>query len=536
MLTPKDYGLPFNEFRPHQLETALKVKAAFERGVKLVLLQAPCGIGKTLISVLVTIMLEVNMLYTCHTKALQAQFMKDFEALGAEELTGRRNYPCLKNPALFPKLSAELCTYTGPNCKHCELSKQGCEPDAKGRCSCKSDCSYEIQKNKTERAPIGVLNTPYQLLVTNFAGGFDDREFVTLDEIDQMENALMSFIEVSIPEGMMKKYDLPRPKFKTKRESWEEWAPQALEIVKLRLSKLQGLWGVDDLIAEHQLSRLKAKLEFFINEVNDTWVYDGESSFKPIWVSRYAEKYLWSHAKRFLGMSATISPHYQLCRDLGIHSSECTFIDAPSVFPTERRLIHYQPVANMNHQTKKAEFPSLVAALDKILERHPREKGLGHCVSYSNVNEILKLTKYPERMLTHRESDRQSQLSHFMGSSKPLVLLSPSMERGIDLPFDYCRFTVIAKVPFPYLGDPQVSARLYRSKSTGQAWYNATTARRIVQATGRGMRSADDFCTSYILDSAFGDFYQKNLSMFPKWWRDALIIKKGGDAHLEKEA
>ncbi|MBA7707681.1 hypothetical protein ES703_116557 [subsurface metagenome] len=94
MLAPKDYGLPFDEFRLHQLETALKIVAAFQRGMKLVLVQAPTGIGKTLISVLVPIMLEVNMLYTCHTKALQAQFMKDFKELGAEELTGRRNYLC----------------------------------------------------------------------------------------------------------------------------------------------------------------------------------------------------------------------------------------------------------------------------------------------------------------------------------------------------------------------------------------------------------------------------------------------------------
>lgn len=85
MITPKDFGLPFSEFRPHQLETALRVKSAFERGVKLVLLQAPTGVGKTLISVLVAIMLEVDMLYTCHTKALQVQFMKDFESMRAEE-------------------------------------------------------------------------------------------------------------------------------------------------------------------------------------------------------------------------------------------------------------------------------------------------------------------------------------------------------------------------------------------------------------------------------------------------------------------
>lgn len=524
MLTPKDFGLPFNEFRPRQLETALMIKAAFERGAKLVLVQAPTGIGKTLLAVLAAVMLETNMLYTCQTKALQAQFMRDFESIGAEETMGRRNYPCLKSPALFPRLSAELCTWKSPNCKSCELDKQGCQPDPNGHCLCRSDCPYEVQKLKTQRAPISVLNTPYYLLETNFAGGFDDRELVVLDEVDKVEDALMSLIEVSVSERVMTKFDLPRPKFKTKTESWKEWAPQALEIIKSRLSKLQGLWGVDDLIAEHQLSQLKAKLEFFVKEVDDSWVYDEESSFKPIWVNKYAQKYLWSHAKRFLGMSATVSPWRQFCHDLGIGPNDVEFIDVPSIFPVERRPIYYQPAANLNHGTKKIEFPNLVLALDRILQKHANDKGLVHCVSYGNVSQILKLTKYAERMITHRESDRQSQLHHFMESNQPLVLLSPSMERGIDLPGDYCRFVIIAKMPFPNLGDSQVAARLYRSKSAGQTWYNATTARRIVQATGRGMRAADDYCTSYILDSAFGDFYHSNQNIFPSWWRESLIL------------
>jgi Rad3-related DNA helicase len=215
---------------------------------------------------------------------------------------------------------------------------------------------------------------------------------------------------------------------------------------------------------------------------------------------------------------------------LGISTADVEFIDVPSVFPAERRPIYYQPVANMNHSSKEAEFPNLVRALDRILENHASDKGVIHCVSYDNVNRILKFTKYLERMITHRESDRQSQLYHFMSSRQPLVLLSPSMERGIDLPHDYCRFIVIAKVPFPNLADPQVSARLHRGKTAGQAWYDATTTRRIVQATGRGMRSSDDFCATYIVDSAFGQFYEKSMTMFPRWWRDALIMPKGGDA------
>lgn len=534
MLTPVDlvtdrfkkFVSSFKEFRPYQLETALKVKAAFDRGKKFVLVQAPTGVGKTLIAVLVAGMLELQMRYTCYSKQLQAQFCGDFP--NAVELLGRNNYRCLKNPSLFPQLSAELCTASSPHCKTCELAKQGCEPDVEGKCSCIADCPYLVQKRRALGADISVHNTAYLLRVLNYGGGFSPIGLATFDELELLENAMLSAIELKFSDRFLEKFGLPRPKWKTKPD--HEWASHCLEEVEKRIAQIENAWGLDDLVSIHQLEQKRRQLQFFIREVDDkNWVFDG-TTWKPVWVSRYATQYLWQHTDRVLGLSATITPWRQLCRDLGVNPSEVEFIDVPSVFPAERRPIYYQPAANMNHNSKEAEFPNLVATFDQILAQHPHQKGLCHCVSFSNGDQIKKLSKYPERLITHREADRTSQLHRFMESSRPLVLLSPSMERGVDLPNDFCRFVIIAKVPFPYLGDPQVNARLYRGKSTGQAWFDATTARRIVQATGRGMRSADDFCTSYILDSAFGDFYQRNLSMFPRWWRDALIMPKGGDA------
>ena len=52
--------------------------------------------------------------------------------------------------------------------------------------------------------------------------------------------------------------------------------------------------------------------------------------------------------------------------------------------------------------------------------------------------------------------------------------------------------------------------------------------------TGRGMRSADDHCDSYILDANFERFYGQNKSMFPPWWREAVVMSncEGGDAAI----
>ena len=522
----KRYVARFGGFRPYQLETALRAIAAFDKGVKFVLIQAPTGIGKTLIAVLVAAMLELQLRYTCHSKQLQAQFCDDFP--DAIELLGRNNYHCLKNPDLFPKLSAELCTYTDPHCKSCVLKDRGCAPDGEGKCPCRTDCPYFVRKQMAMDADIAVLNTQYLLNVLNFGSGFAPVPLLVLDEFDQTENPLLKGMELSFSERFLDKFGLPRPRPREKPD--HEWAQQCLQIVEQRIDRLRGTWGIDDLRSIHELEQKRRQLQFFIREVDDkNWVFDG-SNWKPVWAHSYAHTFLWQYPHRVLGMSATMSPSRQLCHDVGITGS-MEFIDVPSVFPPDRRRIHYCPAANMSYGSKEAEFPKLVTAVDNVLDQHPDKKGLVQCVSYGNVDQIMRLTRYPNRLITHSAHDRQSKWLQFMESAKPMVLLSPSAERGIDLPYDCCRFIIIAKVPFPYLGDPQVAARLYRGKSAGRAWYEAATARRIVQATGRGMRAPDDFCVSYILDAAFGDFYSRNIAMFPRWWRESLILPpKGGDA------
>ena len=45
--------------------------------------------------------------------------------------------------------------------------------------------------------------------------------------------------------------------------------------------------------------------------------------------------------------------------------------------------------------------------------------------------------------------------------------------------------------------------------------------------TGRGMRSVDDYCDTYILDSQFMSIYRKNGNLLPKWWKDAIVASSG---------
>ncbi|MFA5733223.1 MAG: helicase C-terminal domain-containing protein, partial [Acidithiobacillus sp.] len=103
-------------------------------------------------------------------------------------------------------------------------------------------------------------------------------------------------------------------------------------------------------------------------------------------------------------------------------------------------------------------------------------------------------------------------LKHFK-TKEPTVIVSPSMTEGLDLKGDLGRFAIIVKLPFLYLGDKQIARR----REIDPDWYNYQTSLTLIQAMGRVMRSEDDFCSIYIMDSLFHWFYNTNKKFFPKY-------------------
>ena len=168
------------------------------------------------------------------------------------------------------------------------------------------------------------------------------------------------------------------------------------------------------------------------------------------------------------------------------------------------------------------ERPKLLKRIKELIDSYPNEKGLIHSVSYDLANYLTKNLN-SGRILTHDGSTRTETLDKFKKVNYPAILISPSMDRGVDLPYDFCRWAIIAKVPFPDLSDKQVSARLY-SSSFGRYWYAFATASSIMQMSGRIVRAADDYGTCWILDKNFENFYSKNSNLFNNWWTEALEL------------
>jgi Rad3-related DNA helicase len=86
------------------------------------------------------------------------------------------------------------------------------------------------------------------------------------------------------------------------------------------------------------------------------------------------------------------------------------------------------------------------------------------------------------------------------------------MTEGVDLSDALSRFQIICKTPYPYLGDAVTQKKMQLNPD----WYPYQTAKTLIQALGRSVRSEEDFAVSYILDSDFSYFYKRNDRFFPE--------------------
>ena len=152
---------------------------------------------------------------------------------------------------------------------------------------------------------------------------------------------------------------------------------------------------------------------------------------------------------------------------------------------------------------------------------HKNHKGLIHTTSYEQLNfikENISQTNKRRLLVTDPEIQRDEVIAEHVNSTKPTVLISPSLHTGLDLKDDLSRFQIITKVPYPNIGDRWINEK---RKTNGQ-WYTWQTALRLVQGYGRSIRSKEDWAKTYVLDSAFGSFVKKNTNILPDWFTQAI--------------
>jgi Rad3-related DNA helicase len=553
-------------FFPHQWEGIQEVVQHFSNGKRAVFLDANTGAGKTLIADSVRRVLQERYrtterdwcVYTCTTKTLQDQVLRDFPY--ARVIKGRSNYPTFDRPDDFPTITAETCDAAlsrYPACSSCPPNEALFDKEVRhcSQCHPFAACPYQVAKTEAATAQLAVANTSYLLYESNaYNAIFTGMPLVIVDEADMLEQEIMRYVEVVLSDRMLKQLGIGPPRRKTIPSSWVEWASQdALPAIAHKRNLLSPNSKDHNERREHSkwanlhqrftdLSRVKTDDDGYdYIELEEGWVYTGDRGvhFKPIRVDGYARKLLWEKAKRWLLMSATIiSPEIE-AQNLGLEDHEWAVVSIDSNFDPRRRPIYIENIAPMSHKNKATSYPPMMSSINDLLDDYPDERVLIHTVSYeltAHTYDYLSRTGHSGRLFTYKNArEREGALNRFLESANG-VMLAPSFDRGIDLAGDACRVVVIVKIPFPNLGDKQISARLYsKPRSQGQAWYDMQTIRTLVQMSGRAMRTADDYCEIYILDSQFMEkIYRKRKAMLPEWWKKALVLrgKRKGDKAL----
>ena len=503
-------NFPFNEPRLGQLDIIQDINDAIKKGYKYIILEAGTGTGKSAIATTLAKMYESAYILTM-TKQLQSQYCDEFEF---PLVKGRGNFACL-NDNLESTCDIGACKTTPSSSKFfCPFgvaknptldAELAFEDSFGGTVFYQSDnhCHYWNQKANAVNSPITLMNYDYAIVELNYVKHFGTRSLLILDEAHNIENKLMSTMEVTLYNRTLEK-DISKV---ISDETLKDASKNKADRIRSTISRLKTL---------------KNNLE----SEPKNWVIDTEETgvvFKPLRVHHYAKDYLFKYGDVVIFMSATILSHKMFSKWLGLNPNEVYHIKVDSPFSKEKRPIILNLAGKMSANRIKNTAPKTIPILQEILKKHEGDKGLIHTHSYK-CQQYITNNLYNSRLVSHTSKNREQILNFFEKDENPLVLVSPSMSEGVDLPYDKCRFQIIYKMPFPYLGDKQVNMRMKRDKK----WYAYKTVMTLMQAYGRGMRAEDDSCYTYIIDSDINMLFKSPMyrSLIPDFFKEAVVRLK----------
>lgn len=535
---------PYEKPRQQQIE-AIKfgVETLLRDDKKYCIIEAGTGVGKSAIGVTIGRILnskikhadddfEPGSYFLTTQKVLQRQYEDDFSAPNGrmQSVYSSANYTCghhRKNDCRTSQQMLRTAKKGSPFFKHCTQK-----------------CAYKASKKSFIESSESVTNFPYFITESTYSGKIKPRNLLVIDEAHNTEEVLSKFVEVGISQYFCEKIVKCRWPSKITPVAFVKWVKDTYfpklqaqilhfenQIENLGLaSKMKELASISlkyDMLTGHS-----NKLEIFLSDYSsDNWVMEKQETekrgyvkivYRAIDVSKFAESYLFRMGYKVLFMSATILNAEGFAKSLGIAKDDYAAISIPSPFPIENRPIFQAGVGSMSAKMLEHSLPNLKKAVQEIMKQHSDEKGIIHCHTYRIARYLkynIKDHKLRKRILIHNSQDRDEILKKHMTSKEPTVLLSPSMTEGVDLKGDLSRFQIICKVPYPYLGDQITRKRMNKNKK----WYPMKTAMSIVQAYGRSVRSQDDSAVTYILDSDWRNFYNRNRDVFPAGFKECLV-------------
>lgn len=544
--------------RLQQRSILKKIAKGIDDGFIYILLDAGTGIGKSAVATTLARYFGSAYIVTI-TKQLQDQYYEDFKF---QVLKGRNNFNCIEGLAFNKDVNCEdgICQNGDIECDHGVTRKGDIDRDreyfafydsygAPWFFNSANPCYYWLQKSKSIQSPITLMNYASFFPEMNYVSHFGNRVLTVFDEVHNMENQVMNQISFNLSNKQLNKdfkdqidditkigeiRGIPQLDDEAYTDDTKFWIEYLLNFIKDYKSLLQ----IKDLTPKKRKSIYNKVLS--LNLIRDElqnhpkdWVIEVNKPkekimFKPIEVNRFVPKYLLDHSDYNLLMSATILNKDHFCKWHGINPEKALYIQVKSPFKVENRPIYLKTAGKMSKNYVEDTKPRSIGVLKAIMAKHINDKGLIHTHSHKLASYIKEKINDPRIIIYSPNNDsnntnREDIIRRFKRSKDPMILVAPSVDEGVDFPDDMCRFQVIYKIPFPYLGDKQIKARMSRDGY----WYAYKTVASLVQAYGRGMRNENDYCDSYILDddiySVMADKWRKCIYFLPEYFNEAVV-------------
>jgi ATP-dependent DNA helicase DinG len=531
------------EYTPSKLQVDVinRIEAAFNRGKKFVICCAPTGSGKSFIARTLANVggcpsegfkqliqsydayrMDFDGNYTydkeCKdepafgtfaltiTKSLQDQYQDLFA--DADALKGKTNYRCDVDENYDVELAP--CTFA---------------PALRDKCWDENRCPYYVARNNSLLSQFAVLN--YKMFLS-LPGHVKRKNFLICDEASELEDEIVRQFSAEILYEKLSQYDIQHDILITdNRDRAYNWINSLLEplstainaFAELGTSKKKNLLTQTEKIKYQFLKNLHRSLTVISSHWNECeYIIDIDAKrvcFTPLKANTLS-KYIFDYGDRVVLMSATIIDHKHFAASLGIKDYE--FIEVESTFDSSKSPIYISSKYKLNHSNLRNVLPGICEQIKLIATHHKNDKGVIH----THTNDITSFvrTRLGEDRYLYRDTNSTNEdiLKSHGASSEPTVLVSPSLVYGVDLKDDLARFQVIIKLPFLSLGSKRIKKLFEQDKE----WYENKMLNSIVQASGRGTRNKDDYCSTYILDGNFINVIHRTKNKLPKHFIDRI--------------
>ena len=527
---------PYQDFRAGQEKAIQQMLDLYEKGQKIIELNAPTASGKTVSLYVFGRILEKEFgLKKIMFTSPQVALIENGNLFNLPKLVGKRNYKC----RAIEGYTAEDCPFSAKD---------------DGFSTCEK-CTYRLAKYAFKNSDFGAVTFKRYLVDPSI---YSETKGLVVDESSELEGQLLdnSTIDLDLNINVITKKkriseQVPDVKQFLNNFNIKEYLIKQRDSLQISVNTSgktcrefrRGIFDGDKRRpTKDELRRLKSrKIEYnnfhrkyvstcnALRYINLDVPYALVTDIQEVWNDKTRRKEQ-AVVPTFKLLNAYV-PFGDLAASLncivlasGTPTTELVTTKHTSVkvghpIPVKNRLIYYDPVGSMNYQNRDKVAPLIASRIQQLHDTYCKHT-IVHCGSYYIANLIYQ--NLPGDHVVCQEPDwREGSLEKWQKMSEG-IFLSVRFEEGISLDGPSYPMNVIAKLPFPNLGDSWVESR---NKLDNWQWYAMTTACLVQQACGRTTRGPNDFSETHILDGSFGPFYYRNKHLFHDWFIEAIRTK-----------